>query len=281
MRIFLFLMSAVLCLGVLVTGHLHWQNKLTAAGIEGKQEQEKIILKEQEEKQARIKSLDPKNNPTQATIDFLLYKALTQENVVIAAVGSNGTAGSGASHPSKTWPELLERGLRLEFPELKNLKITKRGYEGYTTTDLINSGKINDVIAGQPDLVILENAVLNNYNQSISLEQTNQEIENLVTSLQTGLPNSKIMLLSPNPIVNSENRNNLKLTYLDYLDESMEKITEKKWPYMDSNGEILTKISKENIVLADIMASDHFHLNDRGYYLWYEVIVDFIKNNSL
>lgn len=281
MRTFLFFIVAALCIGVLVMGNLHWQSKLTAAGIEGKEEQEKIQLREKEAREARIQSLDPNLHPSQTLIDYLLYKALTQQHVVIAVVGSDGAAGSGASHPANTWPELLEKGLRAEFPELENLRFIARGYEGYTTTDFINSGKINDIIPEQPDLVIFETALLNNYHQSIGLEQTVNEMETLVSSLQMGLPNAKIILLSPNPIINSENKNNLKQTYLDYVNASTEKIMEKKWSYINSHEKILTKIDEDNIVLADIMTSDRLHLNDGGHSLWFQIIMDFLKNDRL
>lgn len=281
MKTLLFFIIAALCIGVLVIGNLHWQNQLTAAGIEGKKQHEEIRLRELEEKEARIKSLEPNLNPTQTVIDYLLYKALTQENVTVAAFGSDGVAGVGASQSTNAWTELLAKGLRSQLPELENLRFITSGYEGYTTTDFIRSGKINDVIPEQPDLVILENALLNNYHQSIGIEQTVNELETIMTSLQTGLPNAKIIMLLPNPIINGENKNNLEQTYLDYLTASTEKINEKKWPYINSHEEMLSKLDNENIVLADIITSDHFHLNDAGYSLWYEIIMDFFKNNKL
>jgi lysophospholipase L1-like esterase len=276
-RNFFVFFIAALCIGVIITGHLHWNKNITAAGSEGKRIVEETLMKEKAEKDALIKSLDPKTNKGQSVMDFLKYKALTKDKVTISILGSDGTVGIGASHSSGTWPELLASSVRAEIPELKELQVMNHGHEGYTTSDLIKSGTVDDVIMDKPDFVIFETAILSNYSQSISLMQTTDEIERIVSSLQSSLPEAKILVISSNPIVNSQNRNSQSLSYLSYLNESKKKVEENKWSYINSVVEIEKKMEADNLLLADIMVSDNVHLNDKGYFLWYQVIFEFLR----
>lgn len=281
MRSLLLLIVVFVCTGVLFSGHLHWKDKIASAGVNANLTVQQKEQQENEEKEATIARLNPEINDGQSTLDYLTYLALTKEQISVAVVGSNGTAGTGASHPLKTWPALLERGLKEEIPEIKNLNMDIQGYEGYTTADFLTSEKTNSVISKNPDLILIETAILNNYFQSISLEQTKNDIVNLVESFQKELPKAKIILLSPNPILNSDEKNQIDLTFGDYLNSSMNLINKKKWPYINSYELILEKMNGKNAVLADFITSDQFHLNDQGYYLWYEVIGEFLKENSL
>lgn len=277
MRNFFVFFIAVLCIGVIITGHLHWNRNITVAESEGKQIVAEALIKEKAEKEALIKDLDPKLHKEQSVMDFLKYMALTKDKVTISVLGSNGTVGIGASQPSGTWPELLASSVRAEIPELKKLQVMNHGHEGYTTSDLIKSGTVDEVIKDRPDFVIFETAILNNYSQSISLMQTTDDIERIVSSLQSSLPEARIFVISSNPIVNIQNRNSQSFSYSDYLNESKKKIEENKWSYIDSVVEIEKKMEAENLLLADIMVSDNLHLNDKGYFLWYQVIFDFLR----
>jgi lysophospholipase L1-like esterase len=274
---FLFILVTVLLIGVLISGHLHWQNKIRAAGIEGKIEVEKILAKEKAENESLIESLKPENNISQAPIDFLRYKALVQEEIKITAIGIDGTAGVGASHFSRTWANILESRLRLDVSELSHLKMKIQGFEGYSSSDLINSGKIDNVIAWKPDLIFLESPVLNNFFQSITIEQTEKDMENIVESIKSSLPDVRIIFLLSHPIVNSNEQNNIGLSYQDYLNASLGLAKKKKWSYIDSNEAIISKVKEKNAVLADIMVTDNYHLNDTGYNLLFEVIMEYLK----
>ncbi|MGG0283571.1 hypothetical protein ABEY41_00260 [Peribacillus butanolivorans] len=113
------LFMARICLVVMVFGHLHWKNMSQAAGIEGKKAEERIKEKEKEDREALIQSLKPENNKQQSLIDYLHYKSLIQDKVIVSLMGSNGTSGTGASNSSNSWAGRLEKSLRSERDELE------------------------------------------------------------------------------------------------------------------------------------------------------------------
>ncbi|WP_176527597.1 SGNH/GDSL hydrolase family protein [Peribacillus butanolivorans] len=272
------LFIAGICLVVvLVFGHLHWKNMSQAAVIEGKKAEERIKEMEKVEREALIQSLKPENNKQQTLIDYLQYKSLTQDKVIVSLVGSNGTSGTGASNSSNSWAGRLEKILRSERDDLETLRFINHGHDGYSTKDLFEGKKIEAVIHDNPDLVIFENPLINNQYQSISLEQTEKDLKNIMSKLQKELPNAKILIISPNPVANSKTENSLELNYLDYIKDSERVIKKNKWNYMNSMNGIEKKLKEENMRLADILTNDNVHPNDQGHFIWFETLYEFFK----
>lgn len=112
---------------------------------------------------------------------------------------------------SNSWAGRLEKSLRSERDELETLAFINYGQEGYSTKDLLEDKKIDAVIHDKPDLVIFENPLINNQYQSISLEQTEKDLKNIMSKLQKKLPNAKILIISPNPVANGKTKNSLGL----------------------------------------------------------------------
>ncbi|USK78812.1 SGNH/GDSL hydrolase family protein [Peribacillus frigoritolerans] len=271
------LFIAGICLVVFAFGHLHWKNMIQAAGIEGKKAEVRIKEKEKEEREALLQSLKPENNKKKSLIDYLHYKALTQDKVIVSLIGSNGTSGTGSTNSSNSWTGRLEKSLRSERDELEKLGVINHGKEGYTTNDLLEGKKIDAVIHDKPDLVIFENPLINNQYQSISLEQTEKNLKNIMSKLQKELPNAKILIISPNPVANGKTENSLGLNYSDYIQASEQVIKKNKWTYLNSKEEIEKKLSKKNLRLADILTNDNIHPNDQGHYIWFEVLQEYFK----
>ncbi|WP_258831570.1 SGNH/GDSL hydrolase family protein [Peribacillus frigoritolerans] len=268
------------CLAVLVFGHLHWKNISQAAGIEAREAAAKVKEKEKEERDALIQSLKPENHKQQPLIDYLHYKSLTQERVIVSLVGSNGTSGTGASNTSNSWAGRLEKSLRANRDELETLSFINHGHEGYSTDDLLEGKKIQAVIQDDPDLIIFENPLINNHYQSLSLEQTQKDLESIMTKLQKELPNTKILIISPNPVANVKMENSLGLSYLEYIQASEQIIKTNKWAYLNSKEEIEKKLTKKKLRLADILANDNIHPNDQGHYIWFEVMEEYFKGKK-
>ncbi|MFY0803795.1 SGNH/GDSL hydrolase family protein [Peribacillus frigoritolerans] len=280
MRKYGLIIIAVICLAVLVLGHQRWKNVSEVAGIEARAAAAKVKEKEKEEREALIQSLKPENNKQQPLIDYLHYKSLTQERVVVSLVGSNGTSGTGASNSSNSWAGRLERSLRADRDDLETLRFINHGHEGYSTEDLLKGKKIEAVIQDNPDLIIFENSLINNHYQSLSLEQTEKDLESIMSKLQKELPNAKILIISPNPVANDKVENSLGLNYLDYIHASEQVIRTNKWKYMNSKDGIEKKLSKKNMRLADILTNDNIHPNDQGHYIWFEVMEEYFKLNK-
>ncbi|MGG4197526.1 SGNH/GDSL hydrolase family protein [Peribacillus frigoritolerans] len=265
------------CLAVLFFGHLHWKNISQAAGVEAREAAAKEKEKEKVERDALIRSLKPENNKQQPLIDYLHYKSLTQDRVIVSLVGSNGATGTGASNSSNSWARRLEKSLRADRDDLETLSFINHGHEGYSTEDLIKGKKIEAVIQDDPDLIIFENSLINNHYQSLSLEQTKKDLESIMTKLQKELPNAKILIISPSPVANGKTKNSLGLNYLDYIHASEQVINTNKWTYMNSKEGIEKKLKEKNMRLADILTNDNIHPNDQGHYIWFEVIQEYFK----
>ncbi|NCT37336.1 SGNH/GDSL hydrolase family protein [Bacillus sp. EB93] len=275
MRKYGLIIIAGICLAVLVFGHLHWKNVSQAAGEEAREAAVKVKEKEKEERDALIQSLKPDTNKQQPLIDYLLYKSLTQERVIVSLVGSNGTAGTGSSNSSNSWAGRLEKSLRADRDDLETLRFINHGHEGYSTEDLLEGKKIEAVIQDDPDLIIFENSLINNHYQSLSLEQTQKDLESIMTKLQNELPNAKILMISPNPVANGKTENSLGLNYMDYIHASEQVIKTNKWTYINSKEEIEKKLKKKNMRLADMLTNDNIHPNDQGHYIWFEVMEEY------
>ncbi|CEG33857.1 SGNH/GDSL hydrolase family protein [Peribacillus simplex] len=277
MRKYGLVIIAGICLAVLVFGHLHWKNISQAAGVEAREAAAKVKEEEKEEREALIQSLKPENNKQQPLIDYLQYKSLTQDRVIVSLVGSNGTSGTGASNSSNSWAGRLEKSLRTDRDDLETLSFINHGHEGYSTEDFLEGKKIEAAIKDNPDLIIFENSLINNHYQSLSLEQTEKDLENIMTKLQKELPNTKILIISPNPVANSKTENSLGLNYLDYIQASEKVIKTNEWTYINSKEEIEKKLKKKNMRLADILTNDNIHPNDQGHYIWFEVMEEYFK----
>ncbi|MEK5361898.1 SGNH/GDSL hydrolase family protein [Peribacillus castrilensis] len=142
-------------------------------------------------------SLIPENNKQQSLIDYLNYKSLTQDRVIVSLVGSNGTSGTGVSIFSNSWAGRLEKSLRSDSDDLETLNFINHGHDGYSTEDLLKDKKTEEVIKDDPDLIIFENSLINNHYQSLSLEQTKKDLESIMSKLQKELSNAKILIISP------------------------------------------------------------------------------------
>ncbi|WP_375089641.1 SGNH/GDSL hydrolase family protein [Peribacillus sp. RS7] len=130
---------------------------------------------------------------------------------------------------------------------METLNFINHGHEGYSTEDLLKGKKIEAVIKDNPDLIIFENSLINNHYQSLSLEQTEKDLESIMSKLQKKLPNAKILIISTNPVANGKRENSLGLNYLDYIQASEQVIKTNKWAYMNSKEEIEKKLKKKNM----------------------------------
>ncbi|WP_332690148.1 SGNH/GDSL hydrolase family protein [Bosea sp. (in: a-proteobacteria)] len=85
-------------------------------------------------------------------------RALTETNqLVIVALGSSTTAGSGASEANSSYPAVLEAELRRRLPG-REIKVINKGVGGQSAYDMLLRME-SDVIAEKPSLVIWQTAV--------------------------------------------------------------------------------------------------------------------------
>lgn len=277
----LVLIMAIICITVLAYGEQHWKQKNIAASVEGKAITEKMRKKEQAKKEALIESLDPKKNKSQSLIDYLQYKSVTEEKAIMAVFGSDMTAAASASQNAAKWTELLRKSMKSENELLESLIFVNHGFPGYSTADLLAGKKMDLLIETYPNLVLFENPIFNNFSQSITIEQTLKDMETIMSKLNKELPNSKIIIMNPNPIINPQNENSVGQKYLDYISESERFITEKKWFYINNIKEFEKKLKTNNGLLVDILAHDYVQLNDNGNVFLYEIVIEYLSKKII
>jgi lysophospholipase L1-like esterase len=94
----------------------------------------------------------------------LSQKLSKGQPIVIVAIGSSSTAGSGASSPAATYPSRLAVELRLRFPGHR-IEVINRGVGGEEIGDMLKRFDAA-VVAAKPDLVLWQlgtNSVLHNH----------------------------------------------------------------------------------------------------------------------
>lgn len=211
-------------------------------------------------------------------VDFLYLKLETKNHAKIAVIGSSVTAGSGASNYKYSWVGRLENNLSKKNQKFNTLEFVNHGKRRYSTTDLLEHGIVENLIHNQPDLVIFETAIINNHGHSIPMEQTLHDIKTIVKMVETRLPQSKIIVTSPNPIsarAAGKAQNEIGLSYHDYLLKTKQFIESNGWSYVDVYEGMEEVRKKEGFQLDEIL-KDGIHPNDKGYQFWFEIINDYL-----
>lgn len=229
-----------------------------------------------------IKTYDPKYNPDQTMIDYLIFRSMISGEARMSVTGSSVTRGSGSSHQSKTWRGIIEKNLRQTHPALKNLTVSNHGHSGYTSVRLLEDHVKNPILLEEPDVLFIETSVINNHNKNVTLEDTFASLDELYSLYTTALPDVRILFLSPNPC--TENKfgppiNQLGLTFTDYVEKTAAYIQEKGWSYFDTHGAMTEQMNAHNITRPSTL-KDGIHPNDRGYKIWGQVLWTFMQKST-
>lgn len=279
MNKFLLLIFGVLCIIVLAFSYKNWVSKGIAAEHNGRKIIAKIEQKEVEHKAAEIKKLIPDKNKKSPIVDFLRYRALSNNKVNLSIIGSNLVIESSTNFTFKGWESQLKSKLKSEYDELDNLEVKHYGFKSYSTSDFIKSKKIDVVVKDNPDVIFIENFIINNYRQSISIDQTNSDIKEIISQLQNKLPKTKIIIMSPNPILNDQNQNNLGLNYKDYINNTSKFSMNNGLLYLDFYLEIEKYLESKNLLIVDVIENDFVRPNDTGNLLIGDILYEYLKNS--
>ena len=117
--------------------------------------------------------------------------------VDIAVLGSSVSRGNGATIKQPVWGERLEQRLNRD-KEIK-AKVWNKGYNGYSTTDLLTQKKVAETIDSKPDIIIFELCLINNNRfpqNDVSL--TKEELIGIMNQFQEALPNTLVVLTTAN-----------------------------------------------------------------------------------
>ncbi|WP_201009127.1 SGNH/GDSL hydrolase family protein [Paenibacillus glycanilyticus] len=229
---------------------------------------EKAEVEQEKKRKLEIAALAPNGSP-RSYIDDIRYSNAKQDNQPfrLAALGSSVTFGTGASDSKSTsWFPMLVKDLK-KVDGYTSIFYSNDGYGGYTSGMLLKEGKVDELIKQKPNMVLFEICVLNDVGQSVPLDETLRNIENVVDLINKNLPDTKVVLLSPNPML-VEGKNNQNLTLADYVDGAKQLANKKGWDFID----IYEEIKQKKVDMKDYL-SDGVHPNDKGYKLWFDLLI--------
>ncbi|MDZ5607026.1 SGNH/GDSL hydrolase family protein [Bacillus pseudomycoides] len=220
-----------------------------------------------------------KQQTDKSVINFLEHISSTKGKVKIVALGDSVTFGIGAftekgSRFSNAWGGLLAKYLNNDVANIRNATVINKGFPRRSTSELLKEKRVDEVIRENPDLVIFEVCLFNNQSKAVSLAQTNLDIDTIVSQIQTKLPNTLILIQSPNPSTSRTDKrtNRIGLTYQDYLTSTKEHIKNKEWHYIDTYKSYQEILNKKHLQLEETLISDGIHPNNKGYMVWFEVL---------
>lgn len=191
--------------------------------------------------------------------------------VDIAVLGSSVTRGKGATNKQPVWDERLEQRLNRD-KEIK-AKVWNKGYNGYSTTDLLTQKKVVETIDSKPDIIIFELCLINNNRfpqNDVSL--TKEELIGIMNQFQEALPNTLVILTTANPTIYNEiYLDKGTLTYDQYNDEVSTFVQKQGWNFIDIYSLMSEEIANSNHTL-EYYLDDAVHPNGEGYRLWYKLL---------
>ncbi|OOZ97602.1 hypothetical protein BHL51_18660 [Bacillus cereus] len=217
-------------------------------------------------------------NKSNSLIDWMKFKNQDRNELTIGALGSSVTLGSGASNKENNWLGMLTEYINSQVTPLSVHSVNK-GFGGYTTSQLISEGKIEELIKTNPDIVLFELCLINNFSQGITIDQTTIDIDTIVQKIKTESPNTLVILQNANEINRSE-KNKLGLTYKDYNTSIKKFVEQKDYNFYDIYNGYVKKIDEKNKNITEFL-SDKIHPNDEGYKIWFEILKDDVSQGQL
>jgi hypothetical protein len=173
-------------------------------------------------------------------------------------------AGSKAiSSSEKSWPALLKNELESIYGK-RVFEVVVKEYGEMTTKKALDENLDKEIIDAKPDILLWEPFILNN-NGVVAIDETLTDIETMIESITSALPDVTIILQPPNPIYNAKYyplqvkafktfANEKGYIYLDHW---------KAWP--DYKSEELNDVVNENTDLP----------NEQGHQLWADFLIDY------
>ncbi|AEI44468.1 hypothetical protein KNP414_05944 [Paenibacillus mucilaginosus KNP414] len=223
--------------------------------------------------QELIKAEREKESLYQFTKGLAKTRQAQKQKVIFGTLGSSVTVGAGSSGPDKTWSYLVHERLSKDLGAGR-LSYENTGFGGYSTNGILKEDKVSVIAKQNLDYVFFETCLINDYGSNVPIEQTKNNIREIVRQMQTQMPNTRIILTSANPI-NKTTPNKLGLTYEDYVNQAGEFIKQNGWTYFDIYHPFLDEVQKSNLTLAELLPDD-IHPNDKGYAIWGSILNDYV-----
>jgi hypothetical protein len=208
------------------------------------------------------------------TVDFLSAIAKQSGVPTLVIVGSSASKGIGISDSTQTWYSLLIGNLRKK-PDLAKLKAYNLSSYAATTSSLLSGKTLTQAIKQNPNVILLETCAVTDWYQGIPEKTSLSNLKLIVNRLQTALPDSRIVLYSPNPI--SSTPNSQGLTYNAYLTGEEKEIQSQGWDFIDVHSQMEDAVNQGTYQLSQLL-TQQFYPNEEGDKLWEQAVLKGLQN---
>ncbi|MCM3586965.1 SGNH/GDSL hydrolase family protein [Mesobacillus maritimus] len=261
MKRFLVLLLALICVGTLIYGSLHWKEKTSVSAEKADTQEQTKEEPEQQETPAKVdteKLLKLTENWPKAAREH--YKMALEEGrpFTILLAGSNalGTDDEG-------WSIQLKHSLEEAYGD--TIEVEVKSYE-LTSSEFMSEEKLDELVSLQPDLTLLEPFTLMD-NGLVMISNSHQNIEAIRSGLSEANPEHVMLLQPPNPLYNA----NYYPVQVDALKQFAE---EEEIPYLNHWTAWPDPESKE--IEDYLVEQDGTTLpNEKGHQVWYEYLLDY------
>lgn len=176
--------------------------------------------------------------------------------IVIIALGSSSTAGSGASSRQNAYPSQLEYQLVQRWPG-RQVKVINAGVNGQFATDMM-ARLDRDVLAKKPAMVIWQTGV-NDALKGVDPVKFKQLVLTGIDRMR--LAGIDVVLLDHQYYPRAEKLKN----YGRYLQVLAEASRERGIPILNRFKIMKHLVSTSQFALDELLSKDGFHLNDLSY----------------
>lgn len=191
-----------------------------------------------------------------------------QASLKIVAIGSSSTEGVGASSPSNSYPQQLERELGRHFPA-SAIVVLNKGIGGELAHDMV-ARMARDAIEHRPQLVIWQTGV-NDALRGIPTEAFLAELRDGIARLRAA--NIDVLIVDPQytPRVAAGGGSAVYLNLFATLNRDLGAAVFHRQAVMRH------WVQGGGFTFATMLSSDSFHMNDRSYHCLALVLAEAIQ----
>ncbi|MBT2661589.1 SGNH/GDSL hydrolase family protein [Bacillus sp. ISL-45] len=258
MKAFFTTLLAVVCMGVLLWGNMHWTKKTTVSG-NNDVSPAVVVTKEAEVTSSPADALLDltRNWPEQAAENF--KKALDENRTYkILLVGSAALGDEQSGWASSTKEQLIAAygGEHMEV-DIQTFNLTSLEFIDEEGTAQV-SGSLADMVLFEP-FTLMDNG-------EVTIENSLDNIQQVIDGTLEAKPDTVFMLMPPHPIYNA-------VYYPKQVEALKNYAEENEIPYLD-HWEAWPNTKTEEI--KEYITPDYSQPNEQGHEIWSKYVTDYL-----
>ncbi len=258
MKVFFTTLLAVVCMGVLLWGNIHWNKKTTVAGND-KVSPAVVVAEQPETTENPSDSLLAltANWPEQAAENF--KKALDEKRTYkILLIGSEALGDEQSGWAASTKEQMIAAyGEQHMEVDIKTFNLTSLGF--------IDEEGTAQVASSQADMVLFEPFTLMD-NGEVAIDNSLDNIQQVIDGTLEAKPDTVFVLMPPHPIYNA--------VYYPQQVEALKNYSEEnEIPYLD-HWQAWPDHQTEEI--KEYITSDNNQPSEKGHEVWSKYVTDYL-----